>query len=255
MFTIANYVADGFDGMLVVGDIHGDIESFMAAKEYAVKNNYFFMLLGDAVDRGRNPYEVVSEIHAMMQDGRAGFTVGNHDDKHYRYSLGNKVSLSADGKRTIDDVGPERLAEFHRMYGEVINDVVLSGVYHKFGDIVLAHAASHPCLWEGDTVVTKSARARFLVGETNGEVDSTGYPVRLYNWINEVPIGKTMIVGHDRMPIHDVAITEPLLKTNASGGKAIFMDTGCGKGGFLTGALILCKKGNFYIDEYVEFKK
>jgi len=42
--------------------------------------------------------------------------------------------------------------------------------------------------------------------------------------------------------------------TNATGGKVIFMDTGCGKGGFLTGAVILHGKKGFVLDRFVEFK-
>jgi hypothetical protein len=76
----------------------------------------------------------------------------------------------------------------------------------------------------------------------------------LYNWVDEIPMGRTVMVGHDRMPVFNVPITEPMVKTNSNGGKAIFIDTGCGKGGFLTGAVILHDKKKFVIDSYKEFK-
>ena len=254
MFTIANYVKESFDGMLIFGDVHGDYQSFDRARKFAVGENFLFMSLGDLVDRGRQPYEVIESMHSMMQNGRAAFTIGNHDDKHYRGIAGNKVSFSRDAKQTLDDVGPERIFEYQRMYKEIIEDKVLSGLYHKFGDFSLVHAASHPCLWEQTVEVGKTARSRFLVGETNGERGDDGYPVRLYNWIDEIPMGKIVIVGHDKQPIHNKPITEPMQITNATGGKVIFMDTGCGKGGFLTGAVILHGKKGFVLDRFVEFK-
>jgi len=256
MFTVANYVKESFDGMLIFADVHGNFDAFERARRFAVGENFLFMSLGDLVDRDRKPFEVIEAMYKMMYDGRAAFTLGNHDDKHYRGIMGNKVSFSRDAKQTLADVGPERMAEYQRMYKAIVEDTMLSGLYHKFDDFVLVHAASHPSIWEepkeGST--GKTARSRFLVGETNGETMDDGYPVRLYNWIDEIPMGKTVIVGHDKQPIHNKPISEPMQVTNASGGKAIFLDTGCGKGGFLTGAVMLHGKKGFVLDKFVEFK-
>jgi protein phosphatase len=255
MFSVADYVKESFDGMLIFGDVHGDYDSFRKAYDYARSENFFFMSLGDLVDRARKPFEVVSDMYRAMQDGFAGFTIGNHDDKHIRAADGRKVSFSRDAKQTLEDVGDDRMAEYHRMYKGIVEYVMLSSMFHKFDDITLVHAASHPSIWEGalPNSTGKTARSRFLVGETNGEKYDDGYPVRLYNWIDEVPIGKTVIVGHDKQPIHNVPITEPMVVTNANGGKVIFLDTGCGKGGFLSGAVVLHSKKGFRLEEFKEF--
>lgn len=254
-FTIANYVKDQFDGMLVFADVQGDYESYSRARDFAIKESFLLMSLGDLVDRARQPYEVIESMYNMMFYGRAGLTIGNHDDKHYRAIKGNKVSFSRDAKQTLVDVGEERMAEYSRMYAAMIEDPMMAGLYHTFGDITLVHAACHPSIWEGPQAkIGKSAQSRFLVGETNGETMADGYPVRLYNWIEEIPMGKTVIVGHDKQPIHDVPITEPMIVPNKNGGKAIFLDTGCGKGGFLSGAVILHGKQGFVIDRFMEFK-
>lgn len=253
-FSLRTYVEDNFDGMLVIGDVHSDYGLFEKAVNYAKKENYFLFSLGDLVDRGENPYEVVELMYKLVQDARAGMNIGNHDDKFRRFSTGAKVQFSKDAKRTIELVGTERFDRFMEMYLSVMNDSMFSSYYHKFGDIVMVHAASHPTLWESEVNMDKSAKARFIVGETNGEVYDDGYPVRLYNWMEEVPIGKTLIVGHDKMPIHNIEITEPMVILNKSGGKVIFLDTGCGKGGFLSGAIITHKKGKFTLQEFLEFK-
>ena len=242
-----------FKGILVFGDIHGDHNSFTKAYNFASTNDLFFMSLGDLVDRDRHPYEVVEFMHRIMIDGYAGFTIGNHDDKFRRYAEGTKVQFSRDSKQTLEDVGVEREAEFLRMYVEIIQHP-FSGLFHKFDDIILVHAGSHPAMWESTPVICKAARSRCLIGESNGERRLDGYPVRLYNWIENVPMGKTVIVGHDRSPIHSVDITEPMIVSNKNGGKVIFMDTGCGKGGFLSGVVILHGTHGFTVDRFVDFK-
>ena len=238
--------------MLVFGDIHSDYISYTKAHDYAVEHGLFFMSLGDLVDRGNKPFEVVEAHSRNVANGTAGFTIGNHDNKFYRYANGAKVQFSRDGKETFEHVGEERRAEFLRMYAEMIETPIFSGLFHKFDDFTLVHAASHPAIWENPNKFGKSATSRALVGETTGEMGHDGYPVRLYNWVEEVPTGKTVIVGHDRMP-YDRVIESPLHRQNANGGKVIFMDTGCGKGGFLTGAVMTHDK-HFKVDRYVEFK-
>lgn len=252
---IASYVKDSFDGMFVVADIHGNYAAFKRAYDYAKSENFLFMSLGDLVDRDRQPFEVVEAMYNAMYEGRAGFTVGNHDNKYYRFANGAKVSFSRDAQRTFDDVGEERKAEFMRMYCGIIEMPMQSAIFHKFDDILLVHAAAHPDMWDPTVAkLGKTAQNRALVGETTGEIGTDGYPIRLYSWINDIPMGKTVMVGHDKQPIHNLPIQEPMHVTNSNGGKAIFMDTGCGKGGFLTGAVILHDKKKFKIDRFVEFK-
>lgn len=251
--TLVDHVKDNFNGMLVFGDVHAEYDSYMKAFNYADANNLFFMSLGDLVDRGHSPYEIVSHLSELVKNGRGGLIIGNHDDKFRRLFLGNKVSLSADAKGTLVDVRPDRHDNFLKMYYDIMETPMYSGVFQKFDDIIIVHAASDKSMWDDTVSFDKTARARALVGETKGEIDSRGFPVRLYNWIEEIPTGKTVIVGHDRTPIFNVPIKEPLVRTNSNGGKAIFMDTGCGKGGFLTAAVIVYDK-HFKIDHYEVFK-
>jgi hypothetical protein len=254
MSNLANYVKQNFKGMLVFGDIHSDYESLMKAHKFATDNDLFFMSLGDLVDRGPFPFETVSHMAKFIDEGKAGFTSGNHDTKFYKFAQGEKVNLSVDARRTIADVGPERMDEFLRLYTKVFTAPMFSDLFHTFDDIILVHAASHPSMWNPRAGHSNTQLSRALYGEVNGERHDNGFPVRLYNWIDEVPMGKTVIVGHDRAPIHMVAITEPMVKTNSNGGKVIFMDTGCGKGGFLSGAVILHNKKHFKFDSFVDFK-
>ena len=252
MFNLAGHVEHSFAGMLVFSDVHGDYESFMRAYDYAKKHDYFFMSLGDLVDRGPFPFEVVHKMYLTVDNGQGGLTIGNHDDKFRRYANGSKVSFSLDAKRTLADVGPEREKDFLLYYKSLVETPVYSDYFHKFGDITLVHAASHPCMWENTTRFGDTAKSRALYGEVTGEKYEDGYPVRYYGWIDEVPMDKTVIVGHDRMPFNKVS-EFPVTRGNKNGGKVVFMDTGCGKGGYLSAAVVKCKNGKFTIEDIVGF--
>lgn len=253
-FVLTDHITASFDGILAVADIHGDIESLTRAVKFARSENYFIVFLGDLVDRGKYPFETVKLVHEIVYDGHGAFIIGNHDDKMHRYAKGADVRFSRDATRTLEDVGTDRMDEFLKMYTSLCEDKFFTSFYHHFGDISMVHAAVHPSMWEDTKVIKKEAKYRFIVGETNGKSDEDGYPVRLYSWISEIPSGKTVIVGHDRAPIHNVLIDKPMVCTNENGGKAIFLDTGCGKGGYLSGALILHDKNGFRFEKLIDFR-
>lgn len=254
MTNLYNHVRDNFAGMIVFGDIHADYVSYKKAHDYALFNNYFFMSLGDLVDRGPSPFETVMHMSARVKERTAGFTIGNHDDKYRRFHKGSNVRFSRDGCKTFDDVGVDRHHEFLSAYTEMIETPVFSGIYHTFDDITLVHAASHPVMWEVGGKFGSTAKSRALVGETSGKMLDDGYPERLYSWIDEIPAGKTVIVGHDRCPVHGEYINKPLVMVNSSGGKVVFLDTGCGKGGFLSAAVIKHNTSMFEFETFIDFK-
>lgn len=256
--NLADYVRTNFDGILVVGDVHADIAAFTRAHNFAKSESFFFISLGDLVDHGKHPYETVHAMSEIILDGRGALVVGNHDDKFYRYAHGNKVKFSDIAKQTLVDVGSEREESFLNLYTNMINDTTFSKIIHSFDNISLMHAACHRTYWENRESISKSMKSMALVGEVNGELHDNGMPVRLYNWVDDIPAGKTVVVGHDRSPVHNITIVEPLIVTGKSGGIAVFMDTGSSKGGFLSGVVIVPDKNNnktFKIDSYVNFKE
>lgn len=256
MDSLQEYVRNHFDGILVFGDVHGDYHAIKRAHQYAVKENLFFMSLGDLVDRSRFPFETVQLMHDVIYEGRGGITIGNHDDKFIRYARGANVSFSADAKQTLTDVGNERQDLFLDMYISIAETPVFSALYHQFDDITVVHAASHISMWDDTAVVSKKDRSRYIVGETNGDRYDDGFPIRTYAWVDDVPFGKTVIVGHDKQPIHNIPITEPMIVNNSSGGQVIFADTGGGKNGFLSGVVIMLDKRKvFKIESYINFKE
>jgi protein phosphatase len=246
-------ITQGFAGLLAVGDIHGDIESLIKAHNFAHKNNLFLLSLGDLVDRGPFPFETVQAMLNFVKQGEGGLIRGNHDDKHYRHALGNKVTLSGDAQRTLHAVGEDRLKDFYSIYTELY-DHPHTGHYHYLDNWLFAHGASHETMWDFPDVLSSEAKSRALYGQVTGKHDEHGMPERIYEWIDEIPEGKVAVVGHDRKAIYNVKLKTPLMVSNDNGGMAIFTDTSCGKGGILSGVIIKFDHDKSLFERFIQFE-
>ena len=96
-------------------------------------------------------------------------------------------------------------------------------------------AASTPTCWSTrrqSTVWTAphGALARALYGEPTGRMQPDGYPERSLRWVDRIPAGLTVYCGHDQRSTNG----RPYTRRGAAGGKAVFLDTGAGKGGHLS---------------------
>jgi protein phosphatase len=72
--------------------------------------------------------------------------------------------------------------------------------------------------------------ARALYGEPTGRIQPDGYPERSLRWVDRIPSGLTVYCGHDRRSSDG----RPYIRHGVLGGKAVFLDTGAGKGGHLS---------------------
>jgi hypothetical protein len=75
-----------------------------------------------------------------------------------------------------------------------------------------------------------SLLSRALFGEMTGRMQPDGYPERVLRWVDRIPPGLTVYCGHDQRSTDG----RPYVRHGASGGTAIFLDTGAGKGGHLS---------------------
>ena len=75
----------------------------------------------------------------------------------------------------------------------------------------------------------RKCRALALYGEAQAGEDENAPPVRTYGWIDTVPAGLTVLIGHDV-----VATDRVVERRGALGGCVLFCDTGSGRGGRLS---------------------
>lgn len=234
--NLKNLISAGnYNGIATFSDVHAHAKKLKKGIKYALKNNLFIVFLGDLVDGHDKPLETVIAVKQILDAGTGALVIGNHDDKFYRYAKGNPVILKKQNKQTLADIpkGQEQL------FLQTIVDLYThqnSDFHFEYENWVFVHGGCHEEVWERPEKLSTKARHRALYGEVNGETEEDGMPVRLYNWVDQIPSGQGVVVGHDRKPYggEKLADTGPFDHTNDQGGRVIFSDTGCGKGGDLT---------------------
>jgi protein phosphatase len=178
------------------------------------------IFLGDLVDRGPRILDTLTLVRGMVSNGHALCVVGNHDDKLLRKLRGKNVQIKHGLEQSVAEI--ERLPEDIRENSIATNISFLDGLISHYvlddGNLVVAHAGlTAPLQGRGSARVRDFA----MYGETTGEIDEFGLPVR-HNWAAEYR-GKAMVVyGHTPVPT-----AEWLNNT-------IDIDTGCVFGGKLT---------------------
>ena len=215
----------------IIGDVHGCFDELLELLAklgyriersgddlFAVENpaNRKAIFVGDLVDRGPNSPDVLRLVTSMVNQEKALCVPGNHDAKLYKFLSGRKVTISHGLAETIEQL--ERQApEFKAQVAEFIDSLVSHYVFDD-GKLVVAHAGLKENLQgRGSGKVRDFA----LYGETTGETDEFGLPVR-YNWAADYRGRAAVVYGH-------VPTTESEWINNT-----ICIDTGCVFGGKLT---------------------
>ena len=174
------------------------------------------VFVGDLVDRGPGVANVLKLVMSMVADGTALCVAGNHEAKLVRKLKGRNVQVShglAESLAQLDMESPEFRQQATEFMDGLISHYVLDG-----GNLVVAHAGMKE-EYQGRA----SARVRdfCLFGETTGETDEWGLPVRA-DWAAGYRGQAAIVYGH-------TPVTEPTWLN-----RTINVDTGCVFGGRLT---------------------
>ncbi len=214
----------------IIGDIHGcfdELVELLGKLGYEVTGGAEnpmarapegrrAIFVGDLVDRGPNSPAVLRLVMSMVAAGQAYCVPGNHEEKLKKFLQGKKVQQKHGLETTVAQLESET-PEFKSKAASFIDALVSHYVFDD-GKLVVAHAGMKEELQgRGSGVVRQFA----LYGETTGETDDFGLPVR-YDWAAEYR-GKAMVVyGHT--PVPEATWLN----------RTICIDTGCVFGGQLT---------------------
>lgn len=178
------------------------------------------VFLGDLIDRGPGILNTLRVAHNMVEAGSAFCVIGNHDDKLLRYLKGRKVQISHGLENTIAEI--EALPSNVRSRFERDLERFLESLPNHYildeGKLVIAHAGIKEAL---HGTVSEKTRSFSLYGETTGQKDEYGLPIR-GNWPEKYRGQAWVVYGHTPVP-------EPLWQNNT-----VNIDTGCVFGGMLT---------------------
>jgi protein phosphatase len=214
----------------IIGDVHGcldELQELMTNLGYSVERNgdgyrvgvpesRKAIFIGDLVDRGPKIPDVLRLVMGMVEAGTALCVPGNHDMKLLQKLRGKDVKMAhglADSVAQLEAESPEFKSNVAEFLDGLISHYVLDD-----GKLVVAHAGMRE---EMQGRGSGAIRSFALFGETTGETDEFGLPVR-YNWAADYRGRASVVYGH-------TPIAEPQWLN-----RTINIDTGCVFGGKLT---------------------
>jgi len=174
------------------------------------------IFVGDITDRGPNSPDALRIAMSMTAAGTAYAVQGNHDQKLERWLSGRKVKIAHGLQQTIDQLeGQDR--GFREALPKFL-DGLRSHVWLDGGRLAVAHAGlKEEMIGRGSGAVREFA----LYGETTGEIDEFGLPVRA-DWAASYRGSTTVVYGHT-----------PVVRADWVN-NTLCIDTGCVFGGKLT---------------------
>ncbi|MGY0491176.1 polynucleotide kinase-phosphatase [Streptomyces sp. WG-D5] len=196
-FNDLTHLTGPFD---IVGDIHGcasELETLLGKLGYVDGEHpegRTAVFVGDLVDRGPDTPGVLRRVMGMVRAGTALCVPGNHENKLGRWLKGRNVQHTHGLAETIAQLEGET-EEFRarvRTFVEgLVSHYVLDG-----GRLVVCHAGL-PEKYHGRT--SGRVRSHALYGDTTGETDEFGLPVR-YPWAEDYRGQAAVVYGHTPVP-------------------------------------------------------
>ena len=212
----------------IIGDVHGcfdelrelldklgyEIAADNAGAHHPAGRRAFFV--GDLVDRGPATPAVLRLAMGMVDAGDALCIPGNHENKLLRALRGRNVTVSHGLAESLAQLAAEP-PEFSKQVEDFIDGLV-SHLVLDDGKLVVAHAGLRADM-QGRA--SGAVRSFALYGDTTGETDAFGLPVR-YPWAEDYRGDAMVVYGHT--PVPEATWLN----------RTICIDTGCVFGGQLT---------------------
>ncbi|MEM7130794.1 MAG: polynucleotide kinase-phosphatase [Chloroflexota bacterium] len=202
----------------IIGDVHGcadeleqlleelgyqwhstpDLTDSLYNRIYSHPQERKVIFLGDLVDRGPRVLDTVQLVRNMVESGSAFCVPGNHDVKLVRKLRGRNVQVKHGLAQTLAEIDalPEDVQQpFCDETADFLHKLVSHYVLDN-GRLVVAHAGLKESM-QGRA--SGKVREFALYGETTGETDEFGLPIR-YNWASDYRGDAIVVYGHTPVP-------------------------------------------------------
>ena len=189
----------------IIGDVHGCRDELVrlldrlgyetSAEPITHPQGRRVVFLGDLVDRGPGVAEVLDLAMSMVAAGSALCILGNHENKLSRALAGRRVQVThglAESLEQLERRGPEFARQVAEFIDGLVSHYLLDG-----GRLVVAHAGL-PERYHGRS--SGRVRSIALYGDTDGETDEYGLPVR-YQWAEDYRGEAAVVYGHTPVPV------------------------------------------------------
>jgi polynucleotide kinase-phosphatase len=217
----------------IIGDVHGCADELLALLDelgyrvewdesapfgvrVAAPQGRKVVFLGDLIDRGPRIADTLRIAMSMVQAGAALCIPGNHEAKLLRKLRGRNVTLTHGLDKTVAELDRETPA-FREEVARFIDGLVSHFVLDE-GRLVVAHAGMKA---EMQGRASGAVREFALYGDTTGETDEYGLPIR-NDWAADYRGRAAVVYGHTPVPTADWL------------NNTLCVDTGCVFGGALT---------------------
>ncbi len=198
--------------LLVTGDIHGKYKQFCEVLEKADFNpeKDQLILIGDYIDRGNQSRKVVKKVKNLTNQGVIALK-GNHEDMAYKYVKSienneykdNGIYFMNGGRKTINSYSTT--SEFKKDI-KWLNDLPEKYIFEE--KYIFVHAGLKP-------------RVKFS-NQKSKDLLWIREEFFLYDWEKDNNVNETIVAGHT--PVQKVKFLPGI----------ILIDTGAGKGGYLS---------------------
>lgn len=211
----------------IIGDIHGcydELKALLEKMNYQIDSDFNIshpqrrrlIFVGDLVDRGPKISEVLKLVMNAHAQGLAYCVIGNHEERLLRRLNDKDVALTHGLKESVEQLAlmsPEFIQQVKTFLSQLPSHYLLDK-----GHLAVAHAGLKEKYLDR---TSKRIRSFCMYGDTTGEMDELGLPVRL-NWAKKYHGDTKIIYGH-------TPIETPNWFNNT-----LNIDTGCVFGGQLT---------------------
>ncbi|HEX7308265.1 polynucleotide kinase-phosphatase [Lentzea sp.] len=194
----------------VIGDVHGcraELEELLTELGYTLvrddegrpvdavpPDDRKAVFVGDLVDRGPDTPGVLRLVMGMVGNGHALCVRGNHEEKLVRALRGHKVTVRHGLEKSLEQLAQE--TEEFRLAATKFCDGLVAHYVLDGGNLVVAHAGL-PERYHGRA--SAKVRSFALYGDTTGEIDEYGLPVRL-PWADDYRGAAMVLYGHVLVP-------------------------------------------------------